>query len=617
MGRRLVWGTILGLMVPTAVSGAQQQPEAAEPETAVESSVSELAREAAEAFRTERFTESLALYERALVLASGREQQAALGMNRAACLIELGRFDDAERELARAAALDLAQSSRARLSMAALMLEQGRLDDAERTIVLAEPVPEGLQIRRDRLREQLAEERRRQHAARIATQMELARLAIVAHDFKRTQALLGALLEELRPEDRAVRIEVLHGLGIAALEQNQITEAKRILDEALVLAPEDPDLHYALARALDASVSDWGARASFRRALELGLEEPQAENARNRIRQLDPLPSTGWSGWFELAAGYDSNPRQSGTLTETSLGRRGRGGTPTVRAAAELVATPRLSEQVGLEAGYRGEFLALTNRPVQELSINEHAGFAGLRWAFSERSVVHFELGPRWTLLGLSEMAPFTREFFANARLRHQLTRMRSLRWWVGVAQISGATEWEFLGGTRIDTELSHAWHTEQFDLRLALRGRYLGIGRRDVAVDVNVIPACVGVCAGALYDIPLGYLGVGPGVFTRIALADSVDIESYGALDYRQYLEESGIAGVPESEKRRLDLRLTAGASLPIYLHRKLALVPSYGVLVSFSNMAHDPEDPEHAFDYDDRAFVQHLAELGVSLEF
>ncbi len=608
---------MLALSILLVGSGAYAAPTDAESETPVVPSISDVAREAAEAFRAERFVDSLALYERALLLASSPEQKAQLGMNRAACLIELGRFGEAEQELSRAAMLDPAQSSRARLNIAALMLEQSRLDEAARTLLMAEPVPEELRTRHDRLREQLAEAQNVKRAARIAAQMELARLAILGHDFKRTEALLGALLPELRPEERAVRIEVLHGLGVAALEQNHVEEAQRILREALAIAPDDADLNYALARVEEALMSDRAARASYRRAIEFGLLEPQAENARDRIRRLDPLPSTGWSGWVGMAGGYDSNPRQSGALTETSLGRRGRGGTPTARVATELVGTVRLSEQVSVEAGYTGEFLALTNRFVQDLSVNEHAGFVGLGWALSDRSVVYLEAGPRWTLLGLSEIEPFTWELFSVMRFYHQLTRMRSLRLSVGVAQTTGATGWQFLGGTRLDTELAHAWHTERFDLRLALRSRYLGIGTRSVVVDTAVLPACLGLCEGAAYDIPLAYLGVGPGAFARLALGDRVDVETYVALDYRQYLEQSGIAGVPESEKRRLDLRLTFGASVPIHLSRNLALVPSYDVLLSASNMAQDPDDPEHAFDYDDRGFVQHLAELGASLEF
>ena len=45
--------------------------------------------------------------------------------------------------------------------------------------------------------------------------------------------------------------------------------------------------------------------------------------------------------------------------------------------------------------------------------------------------------------------------------------------------------------------------------------------------------------------------------------------------------------------------------------------VVMSYDVISSDSNMAHDPNDPDHAYDYDDRSYVQHLVEVGLEVHF
>ena len=38
---------------------------------------------------------------------------------------------------------------------------------------------------------------------------------------------------------------------------------------------------------------------------------------------------------------------------------------------------------------------------------------------------------------------------------------------------------------------------------------------------------------------------------------------------------------------------------------------------LSSSSNQALDPDDPEHALDYDDRNFVQHVVQVGIEAYF
>jgi hypothetical protein len=67
---------------------------------------------------------------------------------------------------------------------------------------------------------------------------------------------------------------------------------------------------------------------------------------------------------------------------------------------------------------------------------------------------------------------------------------------------------------------------------------------------------------------------------------------------------------GDQEAEARRAD-------ELALDQAQVFLLVASYDVLLSDSNMAHDPTDPEHAYDYDDRSYVQYLVELGLAVHF
>ena len=92
------------------------------------------------------------------------------------------------------------------------------------------------------------------------------------------------------------------------------------------------------------------------------------------------------------------------------------------------------------------------------------------------------------------------------------------------------------------------------------------------------------------------------------LSLGVSLDVEA------RWYLSESYWSGPLLANALADDQRYRLGARGEYRLLRapQIELLVDYSLLVSRSNMAFDASDPEHAFDYDDRNFVQQLFELG-----
>jgi hypothetical protein len=88
------------------------------------------------------------------------------------------------------------------------------------------------------------------------------------------------------------------------------------------------------------------------------------------------------------------------------------------------------------------------------------------------------------------------------------------------------------------------------------------------------------------------------------------------GRVEYRDYLDPSGIPGVRASQKIRQDWRWRGqlGGELSLDARHQLNLTLQQTLLVSLSNVAYDASDAAHQYDYGDRNFVQPTTELGIS---
>lgn len=589
------------------------------PGTPASQSVEQWAASAATAFKAGQYEASLEQYRAADAASTRADEHAALRMNIGACLVELGRFEDAKQMFLSAAELDPSVAQKAQINAALVAVELDQLDEAERLILSAAPSTEPLLSRAGDLRAIIAEKRVRTRRAELRASIDTATQAIRSGHWTRAEAALIKAQQRFDVAEPSERIDVLHSLGTVQITLGRLQRAKVTLRAALELAPNDADIRYALARAHEASDEVSEARAEYRHALQLGLPEPNASSARRNIEGQDPLGSSEWFGWIAASGGYDSNPRQSGAATETTLGRRGRGGSAYGRAAAELGRTQRVHDNISLRLRYAGDWLGLQKKAVQDLSLQSHGGFFGVQWAATERLILGAETGASILYIGLSPISQFTWDFGASARARYLASHVRTWRVSFDARKITGATGWEFLSGTRLEAEMTHGWTYSSLALRLGMRARWWSMGTRTTTVDSTVIPACANVCDGSDYRIPLSYTGVGPIASARVTLLDSLYLATLLQFDWRRYADESYIVGVDASRKRRIDQRYTLGVDLQWALDKDehFMIVPSYALLVSSSNIALSSADTSHAFDYDDRSFVQHFIEFGVEASF
>lgn len=617
------WLFLLALFAsPLTVTDVRAQtPSSDEGSSAGRSSIlmADLARAAVEHFRSQRYEEALAGFEAALPLAQSDSERATLELNRASCLFELGRYEEAKARFLAAASLDPSLSTEARLNAAASALRAEDFDTAQDLIASTRTTDPALSQRRSSLASELRAAEQGKRRSTFLGHIRTAEAALSASDHRTAKARLSLALKYFDLAKPAEQVDVLYGLGVSLLEIGDPAGAKAVLERALALSPDDADVHYALGRTLNELGDDQGAERHLERSLKLGLDPQRARSATSMLGDLDPLPPAGWNGSVALGMGYDTNPGQSGVATVSSLGNQSRGGSAYGTAVLDFGRTERLSRRLSGRLYYAGDWLGLWQRPVRELTLQSHSAGARLDWASSPSVVFRFDLAPSFAVSGLSELEPFVWEVLAGARTDVRTSDVGWARAGFQVRQIGGFSGWEYLSGTRLDAELSHAWHGSLVDLRLGGRGRYNAIGTRVSTVEAGAIAACAGFCVGADYQVPLGYLGVGPFVNLGVEPLQHLWIWGYASGDYRSYLEDSVIVGVEASRKRREDLRGTFEVRVELPLDEEGAwhVVPGYGLLVSVSNVAYDATDPDHAYDYDDRNFVQHFAEINLEATF
>ncbi|HMA92462.1 MAG TPA: tetratricopeptide repeat protein, partial [Polyangiaceae bacterium] len=391
-------------------------------------SVEQLAAKAAAAFRAGQFEDSLEHYQSADRIAVRPEEHAALRLNLGACLIELGRLAQAKSTFLEAAKVDPSVAKKARLNAALVAVELDQVDEAESLLAAASPVDESLLSREQDLKSRIAEKRAISPRTKLLKSIESATKAIREEQWQAAEAALVAAKGQFDVATSRERVDILHGLATTQLALEQPLDARQTINAALVIDPTDPELHYLLGRANQALEEDAAARAEYRRALELGLKEPQAKSARTRIEDLDPLSPSEWFGWLSLGGGYDSNPRQSGAATETTLGRRGRGGTTYGRITGEFGRTQRVHERLSLRLRYAGDWWGLQKQTVRDLSIQNHGGYLGAQWAPTDRLILNFEVGPSVTYIGLSSLERFVWDFVGSVKLRYRASNVRTWR---------------------------------------------------------------------------------------------------------------------------------------------------------------------------------------------
>ncbi|MDQ2644828.1 MAG: hypothetical protein M3020_13520, partial [Myxococcota bacterium] len=329
-----------------------------------------------------------------------------------------------------------------------------------------------------------------------------------------------------------------------------------------------------------------------------------------------PLPANGLALYASLSGGYDDNALQSGKASasdESPLAPQT--GSAFVAFLGELSHTWRFGRQTALTPYYSGDFLGLTASSVRELSLQGHELGVRGTYAPTTKSVVRVTAAGSYLLSGLDAIEPFAWELALGARLelRHgERFRTRFDLWARPTFGLSGN---DALDGGRYDALSSERYRTEHFDVTVDARLRYLRAGTQHLALDPSAVEVCAPDCTE--YEIPGSYLAPSLGLEAGVEPVERMRFSAGARGELRRYVEPAGIESFSATERLRRDarLRLRAGAELELDEDGSFRISADYTFTTNHSNIAYDAADPEHAVDYDDRNFDQHVVELGLAV--
>lgn len=278
----------------------------------------------------------------------------------------------------------------------------------------------------------------------------------------------------------------------------------------------------------------------------------------------------------------------------------------------------RTSRRSALGSSYTGDVLALLRPGVDELSLKAHELVVRWQWAPVPGMRWRLDAGAAHVLTGLAPVRSFEwgavfalaldMETGARSRLRLQLGE-----------RLVHATELSYLDGHRLHLLGTELWALGDWELSLLGALRYVAAGSERIELAADAFDACSPNCDRRRFQNPYGYWSPGLGAGVAWQALERLRFGTQLRGEYRGYLEPSFINGIPESRKTRQDLRLRGqlGAELSLDQAGRLRVTLEQTLLASRSNVAWDPDDPRHEYDYGDRNFLQPTTELGVSGSF
>jgi tetratricopeptide (TPR) repeat protein len=569
-------------------------------------------------FRAGRYAAALASFDAELGKAPTRGAHAKIAYNAAVCSYALGQYADALRRFEAVSDLapELRALARVNAGFAAL-----HLGDLERAARLAEPSTD-LDADTERKRKELSTEietarasiRAKQRDAAIETGFgALARQNWSLADGELTRAL--ALTTVHDAENLA---DIHYGLGLAALEQQNGAAAAEHFRASLAERPRDPRALLALGRAAEANADPNGAELAYTSGSRLPVPPEAAEPFHESLSRLYRLPSTGPIVGASVAMGHDDNATQSGSTDVIGGSSATKTASAYVSSAVDLGLTLRASSQHAVGIHYSGELLAFLDPVVEPLSLQVHEVAGRWQWAPRVGLRLALDAGVAHVLTGLEPITSLQSEGVMGLRLDLDTSRRSRLRLRLG-ERLVPASELAYLEGHRLDASATQTWWLGAWELSALASFQYHAAGTQELELAPDAFAACGPDCGDQRYQNPLGYASPGLGASVAWQTFRRLRVSLLGRADYRHYVDEAGIAGIVVSQKHREDwrLRARAGAECTLDDAGTIRITLDQSALASLSNVAFDPGDIEHQYDYGDRNFVQLTTELGVAAAF
>lgn len=616
--------TSLGRLIVAACIGVSswQLPAAAHAEDGPEQVSSAHAarlKAATDHFRSGGYEAALAQFDTLLAELPASPERATIAFNAAVCSYALERYADARSRFDAVArgAPEFAKLARVNAGFAAL--RAGDIAAAEEYAeAAAEPPSADIERRRQQLLQEIDAARRAVSTRELDTLVDLGFEELTRKQWALARANLQRALSLAGPEDTDSLADAHYGLGLVALELSELEAAERHLERSVEHRPEDARAWMALGRVAEQRENLRRAEAAYEAVIGSPGTEATLQGAERSLLRLYRLPLTGPSGFAALTVGHDNNAAQSGSNDLVGAA----GGEPEASAFVSgmlgLGMTLRATRRHALGVTYSGDMLALLNPSVEDLSLQAHELLLGWQWAPSVGVRLRLDAGAAHALTGLESLRPFAWDAVMSVRADIDTSRRSRARLQVA-ERLTRASELSYVDGHRTDLLAAHSWSLGRWELGVQGSLRYNVAGTQMIQLEADAHAECAPGCEQQPYANPLSYWSPGGGALFAWNPVDALRLSSVARGEYRGYSEQSGIAGIPASQKARRDFRWYGrlGADLSLDEAGTWRLTLDHTVLASLSNMAFDPTDERHRFDYGDRRFVQQTTEIGVAASF
>lgn len=567
-------------------------------------------RRGSQAFARGERSLALASFERALSLASAPADVATAHFNRAACLFELGRFDEAEAGFAMSARLDPGYADSARLHAGFAAVRNGRLAEARRYL---QGAAQGDAGKRKKLRSQI--EQAEEEGRRVATQQALSEAfrQLEGGDSEKSAESFSRLLASDSRLTDAQRAEAHYGLARALQSHGQFDTAMSAIREARRLVPGEGEYEMTRGEILWRRGDASGAITALRRSLAMPLSADSRRFARDTLEILTRPPWTpGLSGSALGGLGVDSNADQSGAAVsrDTATAELSRA-SPFAHVAVAVSYVAALSKATALGVNYALNAMLFSQDSVRELSLAEQQAGVDFHWTPARDLWLRARLNVGYALSGLANLTPFATEYGGAMHLRYAQSDTRRLDLQLAAVQVDGHGGQPYLDGQRVVARAAQSLRVAGLKLRFTAQALLNAIGT--LVLDVQDGEYSLPPSPGYRYDVPLAYFAPGLEARAERALTSSLSLGARIGLEHRAYLRASRIVQlegtvIDDSVKRRRDLRPQAGLDAVYALDRggSWAVLGDYRLFLSRSNLERGA-GAEHAFDYQNRNFLQH----------
>ncbi len=573
---------------------------------------------AAEHFGAGRYAAARQLFDELLAGDAGLGERDTIAFNAAVASYALAeyadalrRFRDVERAHPRLAAL-------ARINAGFAALRSGDLALAERQARALEPLAQELEVRRQKLLAELEQTRELARGEARQQELEVGFTELAEQRWQSAREHFARALSGAPGSDRETLADAHYGLGLAAAQLGETQAAQRHFEQSLRLRPHDGRSLLGLAQLAEDGADPLRAERAYESALEQPLDESEQRDAQRGLLRLYPLPRSGPTAYLALGAGIDGNATQSGSGDLLATGAPERQSSPYASGLVELGMALRASRRSALGLSYTGDVLALLHAGVDDSSLQAHELVARWQWAPTPALRWRLDAGVAHVLAGLSPVRSFEWDGVLALTMDLQTGARSRARVQLGDRLVQ-ATELSYLDGHRLHLLATEIWSLGGWELSLQGALRYVSAGTERVALAADALESCSPSCERRSYHNPYSYwspaLGAGLGwqAIERLRFASQLRAE------YRGYLEQSSITGIPDSHDLRRDLRLRGqlGAELSLDEAGRFRVTLDQTLLASISSVAWDPAHPSHQYDYGDRNFLQPTTELGVSASF